>query len=840
MASQSGKILGQKSVAALSEDNGRLVLDGAIQQRVLESIARGNPLSETLGELVRHIEQLFPRITASFMLLDQPTKTMRLIAGGSLPTEYAEKINGLAIGPQIGSCGTAMYFGHNVYVNDIHSDPLWENFVDLATKFGFRACWSIPILSRISEDNRVLGTFALYADVPGPIAPGVDDLISQTEYLACIAIENDLARAQLRAQEEQYRALISALAEGVFYVSTDMQIVMCNDSATRILGIEKGALIGRSSLDPGWNAVYEDGTLFPSDSHPSQITIRTGKPCLDVLMGIRRGDGSRIWISINSQPIFANDPSAPIGAVCSFSDVTERKRSQDALRESEKQLRIALQAAGAIGFRWDIPADEITRYFSREPALPETQDRPWTLDEVRKVVHPDDLQKFEDSIRDCFASGTEYRNHFRVIRPNGEIRSLEEKGLLERDSSGCPMRLIGVSVDVTDELRIQEQLRDAQKLEAVGRLAGGIAHDFNNLLTVVNGYAELLTSSNRVNEIDRIDFAQSILGAGRRAASLTSQLLAFSRRATTVPVPLKINHVISSSLPFLKKFIPKDVLLEVNLGKFDTCVLADPSQIEQALINLVTNGRDAMPQGGALLIRTRLVCRNNPNQLRISKPNNFVALMVSDTGIGMSEEVRSQVFEPFFSTKSTGKGTGLGLAVVHGIAHQCGGEVLVESAPGQGSTFTVLFPVSEHVALPLQPKANPAPVQGWETILLVEDDDPVRTISRLSLQAAGFQVIEASSARAALEILQSPPRPIHAIITDIIMPEVDGSRLAAKIREVLPDIPILFTTGHAAPGLVVGLLKLTRTSFLPKPYSAAEMLQGIRQLIDDNLTLSQN
>jgi len=403
------------------------------------------------------------------------------------------------------------------------------------------------------------------------------------------------------------------------------------------------------------------------------------------------------------------------------------------------------------------------------------------------------------------------------------------------NSGSAVLGCVEVLRDITERKRAEEQLRQAHKMEAIGQLAGGVAHDFNNLLMAIIGYSELLLA--RLREGDRLrKHVQEIKKAGERAAALTRQLLAFSRRQVLVPQVLDLNSVVSNVQKMLRRMIGEDIdLLTVpapDLGQ----VRADPGQVEQVIMNLAVNARDAMPEGGNLTLETTNVAldesytRNHIDVL----PGRYVMLAVRDTGSGMDAETLSHIFEPFFTTKEEGKGTGLGLATVYGIAKQSGGHIEVSSEPGQGTTFRVYLP---RIEAAYEPAARGAPAEemprGTETVLLVEDDVVVCELLREMLQGSGYTVLEAGGARQALRMGERyAPRPIHLLLADVVMPEMSGPQLADHLARVYPKMKVLYISGYTDAAVARHGKLSTKAPYLQKPFAPEVLARKVREVLD--------
>jgi PAS domain S-box-containing protein len=428
-----------------------------------------------------------------------------------------------------------------------------------------------------------------------------------------------------------------------------------------------------------------------------------------------------------------------------------------------------------------------------------------------------------------------------LVAKDGSKRPIEAEIKPIRDGQGKISGLVLAFRNSTGGRRSQEQsrqneeqIRQSQKMEAIGQLAGGIAHDFNNLLTIITGYSEMLLNRLPVGDESRESIGE-IRKSGERAASLTRQLLAFSRKQVLAPVVLDLNEVVQEMEKMLGRLIGEDIELATVLDSKLDLVKADPGQIEQVIMNLAVNARDAMPVGGKLILETANV---DLDELYVEAhsevpPGSYVTLSVSDTGCGMDEKTRARIFEPFFTTKGPGKGTGLGLATVYGIVKQSGGYIFVDSELGNGSTFKIFLPPVQAEKATKKPRTSSfkAP-RGTETLLLVEDEDPVRVLARHALQSCGYNVLEASQGTEAIRLVEKQKGNIHLLVTDVVMPSLGGRQLVDKLHVLQPKMKVLYLSGYTDDAMVRHGLMEGEAAFLQKPFTPVVLAQKVREVLD--------
>jgi PAS domain S-box-containing protein len=449
--------------------------------------------------------------------------------------------------------------------------------------------------------------------------------------------------------------------------------------------------------------------------------------------------------------------------------------------------------------------------------------------ELYERTHPDDRARLRATVEKAVRDLSDFTTAFRIILPDGVMRWFQFDGRVALDAARRPARIVGVISDITDRRSLELQFRQAQKMEAVGQLAGGVAHDFNNLLTAIMGYARFALE--RVGEGEPRRDLEEIVKAAGRAAALTKQLLSFSRRHVMETVSIDLNLLIVDMVRMLRRMIGEDIELTTSLGPDLSVVRADRSQLEQVLMNLVVNARDATVGGGAILIETGAeVIDDTPAPHPELKPGLYVTLTVTDNGCGMSDETKSRLFEPFFTTKPRGQGTGLGLATVYGIVMQTGGAIHVESEPGKGSSFTVYLPTGKGPAQPVERTVEPQRASGTETVLLVEDEQAVRELVRIILERAGYSVVEAANADEA-ERLFSSMGTADLLLTDVVMPGRSGFELFNRLHAKRPSLRVLFISGYTDYAMFDATIVDGDLAFLEKPFSAEGLIAKVHEVL---------
>jgi two-component system, cell cycle sensor histidine kinase and response regulator CckA len=587
----------------------------------------------------------------------------------------------------------------------------------------------------------------------------------------------------------------------------------------------------------GWSETEALGTrlpFVPAEKQEEFLALRRrallGEVFTEPELHRRRADGSPIVVSVSTSPLRRPD-GAIYGIMSILMDVTKQKAAE----ESRARLTMAVAQAGESIVITDTrgtiqyvnPAFERITGYDQMEVIGQT---PSILKSGRHDA------AFYGNLWETLRRGEAWRGTFLDKRKDGTL--FEEDAVISpvRDPSGQVVNYVAVKRDVTEVRRMEERLRQSQKMEAVGRLAGGVAHDFNNLLTAISGYSDLLIHRLPDGSTLRRD-VEEIRKAGDRAAALTRQLLAFSRRQVLQPKVLDLNAVVTNMGQMLRRLIGEDIELSTDLSPSLSRVNADPGQIEQVIVNLAVNARDAMPDGGRITIATTDAELSPAYAAAYPEvhPGPHVLLSVADTGQGMSDETQTHLFEPFFTTKEGGKGTGLGLATVYGIVQQSGGHIRVNSAADRGSTFLIYLPRvdapedgEQGTDRPLLPHPSP----GTETILLAEDEEVVRRLAQEILSRNGYKVLEAGNGRAALLLSEAHRGEIHLLLTDVVMPKMSGMELTERIRLQRPDLRILYMSGYTDDAILHHGVLEDGIPFLQKPFTPEGLARKVREVLD--------
>lgn len=622
---------------------------------------------------------------------------------------------------------------------------------------------------------------------------------------------------------ERFRSLIENTSDVILILDSEGIIHYVSSSMERVLGFDPSELVGKSGFDcfhpdDVWRArrVFQQILRYKGLSQAGELRFR-------------HKDGS--WRLLETIANNCMADAAIGGVIITGRDVTERRQAEADLVASEDRYRELFENANDLVYTHDLSgtltslnkaAEALTGY-SREEALGRN---------IMAIIAPDHRIVAREMLDRKIGGESKTTYEIEIISKDG-VRIPVEVSTRLIFQNGKPVAVQGIARDVTERRRFESHLLQSRKMEAIGRLAGGVAHDFNNVLTVITGYSQWILDELPEDSPLR-ESASEILLAAKRAAALTNQLLAFSRNQVIQPIIVDLNTLMAQLDQMLRRVIGEDIELVTALARDLWLIRADPGQVEQVILNLVVNSRDAMPGGGRLLLETANteIFDEDPAAPLDCPPGEYVMLAVTDAGCGIEERIQARIFEPFFTTKETGKGTGLGLSTVYGIVKQGGGHIRVESEPGAGAVFRVYFPRAVDAFSPPLAPGPQGRMRGNETILLVEDETGVRRIVSDMLLRLGYTILEAPDGQAAHKYVTEYDKPIQLLLTDVVMPEVGGQALARKLTALRTGMKVLFMSGYASDtsnrqgGLEPG------ATCLQKPFTPEALASKIREVLD--------
>jgi PAS domain S-box-containing protein len=647
------------------------------------------------------------------------------------------------------------------------------------------------------------------------------------KYRQILEGEVTLRTADLRLERDRAQRYLDTAEVILLALDLDARITLVNRYACAILGRTADELRGCDWIETC--LPLRARAAFRRNFH---ALLAEDLNIVEHLVVTRQGEERLIeWRNI----VLRDDAGRVTGTFSSGTDITERTRAVEALRMTEERMRFALEAAG-VGI-WDV---DYTTGIVQWSEILESQYglHPGTFggthEAVLERIHPDDQDRVRQTLETAAASGVDFSIQNRSLWPDGTVRWLSGAGRVRLGANGEPIRGVGISQDVTDQQTLETQVRQTSKMEAIGQLASGVAHDFNNLLTVILGLAELVKADGDITAQHSEDLSE-IVKAAQRAAGLTRQLLVFGRQQVLDAVPLDVNALITEMTSMLRRLIGEHIKVSLALAPQLSLALTDRGQLEQVVMNLVVNARDAMPGGGSLSIETADVeLENSPFHKEAVTHGQYVMLAVSDTGSGMTKETQRRLFEPFFTTKEIGQGTGLGLSTAYGIVKQSNGYIWVYSELGLGTTFKVYLPRSDGgVFVPAVPRVVTSPVErGLETVLLVEDEPGVRLLSRRILDHAGYRVLEAIDGHDAEQVFARHAESIDLLVTDMIMPGCGGPELLKRLQVHAPALKVLYMSGYTEQSAAHQAGSDRDRPFLQKPFTAAMFLRHVRDALD--------
>jgi len=650
-------------------------------------------------------------------------------------------------------------------------------------------------------------------------------------------------RKRSESERETLGMAVEQADESIIVTDSDGVITYVNPSFERVTGYTREEVIGKNPR------ILKSGEQGPEFYKSLWQTLTEGRVWSGPLTNQRK-DGTLYEEETIISPVRGKDGRL-LHYVAVKRDLTHAKRSEaetarlsiEVSKQKQQLESIVKSVPGVVWEAWGKP-DEADQRIDFVSEYVETllgyRVAEWlsTPNFWLSIVDPDDKKRVAAEAAEQFSSGKGGQSEFRWIRKDGRRVWVEAHTTVIADDKGQPAGMRGVNIDITERKTLEAQLRQAQKMEAIGALAGGIAHDFNNMLTVINGYSELVIGKLHAHDPLR-EKIEEIKKAGCRAAALTRQLLIFSRKQVLQPTVLDLNSIIPETERMLARLIGENIELRTVLSSSIGNIRADRGQIEQIIMNLAVNARDAMPHGGHLTIETERVTleeeyvRQHPE----CKPGLYAMLAVSDSGLGMDAQTQARIFEPFFTTKESGKGTGLGLSIVYGIVRQSGGTICVYSEVGHGTTIKIYFPSvgdGKEVQESYPDAGAAEDDRGTETILLTEDDDSLRKLARTMLEVRGYRVLEAANAEEATSISERHTPPIHLLLTDVIMPGGNGIDLSRRLAQTRPGLKVLYMSGFTDNAIVHQAVLHGRMFFIQKPFEAKWLARKVREVLGRN------
>lgn len=733
-------------------------------------------------------------------------------------------------------------FASGNYQQGMWPDLLWTSVYGLLVVLG--ATWNddeqglLESAGPLSRSAQLLAQFAPLL-IPAIVFPLVLS-IAQEQFtwsvvLATISfaaaggrlfvVQNQLLVSSLELQKNL--ALLQGITEGttdaVFVKDLRGRYLMINSAGSRFLGKPAEEILGKD--DAGLFLPEVGRAIMQRDRE----VLESGETQTYEEFGTAAGM-TRLYLSTKGP--FRDPSGQAIGLLGICRDITDRKRAEEEIRQSQQKLRLHIDHTPLAVIEWDLnfrvaawnPSAERIFGYPRQEAIGQ---------HGSFIVPPHYRPQVEQVWHELLSQHGGVRNTNDNVTKSGRTISCEWYNTPLSDDSGRVFGVASMVQDVTERVALEERLRQSQKMEAIGRLAGGVAHDFNNLLTVILGYTQILSDGLQAGRL--ADSTNQIKAAAERAAGITRQLLAFSRKQVLSPRIIDLNDIVLNLDSLLRRLIGEDIEVLTVPARSLGSVKADPGQIEQVIMNLALNARDAMPNGGKLTLETANVDRDGdlPSDHHAMERGCYVMLAVSDTGLGMTPDVQARIFEPFFTTKEVGKGTGLGLSTVYGIIKQSGGYVWVYSEPGRGTTFKIYFPrVDQPAHMVGHDKRTGSVQRGTETILLVEDDPQLRELSSSVLAHYGYKVLLASTPEEGLAISKANHNDIRLLVTDVVMPRMNGRQLAEQVLQVVPNLRVLYISGYTNNAIVhYGVLD-PGLWFLPKPFTLSALVAKVREVLD--------
>jgi PAS domain S-box-containing protein len=785
----------------------------ADQRSILEMVARAAPLPVILERLTRLVEAQSEGMLASVLLLDSSGTRIQTVAAPDLPASYTRAIEGEPIGPDAGSCGTAAYLRCLVVADDIATDARWVRYRSAALDAGLRACWSLPITSSRGD---VLGTFAMYYREPRSPTPAELDLLDTASRMAAIAIERAQTEAEIRDRERRFHALASATNDAMYEWGVLTGSLWWSDGFYQQFGYRSGEA---ETIDH-WSAMIHaddrDGV-----TRDLQAAMDGGATTWSAEYRLVRKDGQVAWVG--DRGVFLRDDTGRVTRMLGgVTDLTERRAAELRIRE---QAELLDQISDAIVVE---DLDGTVRLWNR--AAERLYGIPASAALGRRSV---DIVYRDAQAHAAAVSGVRERGAWaselghRTV--DGRDLVIDARWSLVRDDAGQPRAVLGIHADVTEKKQMEAQYLRAQRLESIGNLAGGIAHDLNNVLTPILMSIPLLRDA--VVDPGAHETIDAVEQAAERGADMVKQVLSFARGVNGQRAPVDLVTVVHDVARIARDSLLRAIEVKLALPPRLAPVIGDSTQLHQVLINLVVNARDAMPDGGVLSLGAEEVVVADGTPGRPVTPGRYVVVRVSDTGTGIPSHVRDRMFEPFYTTKPPGQGTGLGLSTVLALVKAHGGFLDVHSEVGHGARFEIFLPAADAAgAGSRETRTEPQRGKG-ELILLVDDELAVLKVTQRILEASGYRVITAGDGAEALALYAKHPE-VAAVITDVMMPLMDGVATSRALLRLEPTVKIIATSGVATPATENRLAAVGVKHLVAKPFTADALLGKLREVLN--------
>lgn len=818
-----------------------------VERRTLDQIAKGAPLSQVLKSICTAMGDMLNGALSTVAMITEEGSHLHTSHSVDALEDWSRAVGQIEIAEGKGACGTAVFRRAPVYSTDIAQDPHWAAYRKLASDYGLAACWSVPVLD---PSGQPVASFACYYTSPRAPGPAQIATLQRIAELISNAISQVENRDRLEASERRYRTLFDFLPIAVWeedisnlladleemkrsgvtdlesWLETNPGFIDNAVASVRVLNANRAARMLHSIEGKDAEAVAQSFARLAAEPRFREAVRRMlvgawmGTRHITATSAIPQPDGTKTDVLV--QMLL---PEADSGRLLVTElDVTEQRRA-------EERFRHVAQASSDYIFDRDFESETtwVTDGASWHPDLPSG---PCVVPRGAWVdsVHPEDEDRILGGIEAAIRDGaTFWEGEYRLRLRSGAFIPVRERASILHDDSGKPVRMIGNIIDLSEQRALEAQLRQAQRLDAIGQLTGGIAHDFNNLLTVILGNGDALVEALPADQ-NAATMARQIVGAAERAAELTQRLLAFARKQPLAPGIHDAAAIIEDMRMLVERSVTQTIALEIALDRNMGRVRVDQALFESALLNLCLNARDAMPAGGLLRIEAGPVTRPTAE----GGQTDYVRIAVSDTGAGMDEDTLARVFEPFFTTKPPGEGNGLGLSMVYGFVRQSGGEVQIRSQPDSGTTVALLLPVHAHGGAE-EPASEPAPTAGQPAfrgrILIVEDHEQVREYTCMLVRSLGFDVVAEPRAANAIERLHAGEK-FDLLLSDVVMPGgMNGRNLAETVLETWPDLPVLLVSGHSEDITAHNRPLAPQIAFLRKPFRKRDLAERLARLL---------